>query len=147
MASNEQAIALLTSIDASLKVIAKALTANAPKAVADARDLDSQYGNPKVRFMPRDWTGPSYKDRPFSECPAEMLEMLASTLDYFADRDEAEGATTSKGKPSAPFKRSDAARARGWAQRIRGGWKPTAGAVNAGATNHAWAGQREAEDF
>lgn len=145
MSATQETIDLLRSIDATLKVIAKAHAANAPKAVADARDLDSQYGNPKVRFIPRDWTGPSYKDRSFSECPPDMLDMLASTLDYFAEKDEAEGATTSKGKPSAPFKRADAARARGWAQRLRSGWKPVSGAVN--GQGHAWGQQDEAADF
>lgn len=144
MAAGERAIDLLESIDASLKQLLKAMSANAPKATA--RDLDSQYGNPEVRFMPRDWTGPSYKGRKFSECPAEMLDMLASTLDYFGDKDEAEGAVTSKGKPSAPFKRQDAARARGWAARIRGGWQQPQG-VTAPAGGHAWASGDEDGDF
>lgn len=146
MGASEATIALLTSIDSTLKHVLKALTANAPKAIADARDLDSQYGNPTVRFMPRDWTGPSFKDRRFSDCPPEMLDMLASTLDYFADKDENEGATTTKGKPSAPFKRADAARARGWAQRIRGGWKP-AGAASTNGHAHAWADVGEEAEF
>lgn len=144
MSDEPIAVVLLRSIDATLKQIAKALTANAPKPVAEARDLDGQYGNPEVRFMPRDWTGPSFKGRRYSDCPPEMLEMLASTLDYFADKDEAEGAVTSKGKPSAPFKRADAARARGWAQRTRNGWQQTPGATAGG---HAWAAQDEAGDF
>lgn len=139
------ALGLLASIDVTLKAILKALSTNAPKAIAEPRDLDGQYGNPEVRFLPRDWTGPSFKGQRYSECPPEFLDMLASSLDYFAGKDEAEGATTAKGKPSAPFRRADAARARGWAQRIRGGWKQSAGAAN-GAT-HAWAAGAEDGDF
>lgn len=142
MAGGERAIELLASIDATMKQIAKALTANVPKSAADARDLDGPYGNPEVRFMPRDWTGPSFKGRKFSECPPDMLDMLASALDYFADKDEAEGATTSKGKPSAPFRRADAARARGWAARLRAGWAhPSVSASN----GHAWAADKDSD--
>lgn len=95
--------------------------------IATDRDLDSQYGDPFIKAKdPRDWTGDSMLGRPFSECPPEYLDLLADRFDYFAEQAEAEGRTTSAGKPVAPYNRKDAARARGWAKRLRGGWKPPA---------------------
>lgn len=114
-------ISLLRSIDGTLKQILNARRSTAAKQVADDRDLDGQYGDPEVRLNPRDWTGESMKTRKFSQCPAEFLDMLADALDYFAGKDEAEGKTTNAGKPAAPYRRRDAARARGWAARVRAG--------------------------
>jgi hypothetical protein len=61
-----------------------------------------------------------------SQCPAEFLDLLAGTFDYFAKQAEKNNETTSAGKPVAPYKRKDAARARGWAARKRNGWKGAA---------------------
>jgi hypothetical protein len=115
---------LLRSIDASLKALVAQSRTTAPKTIADDRDLDSQYGDPVVKFMPRDWTGDSYKGRKFSECPANLLDMIAETFDYFAEQAERTNETTTSGKPVAPYKRKDAARARGWAKRVREGKVP-----------------------
>lgn len=112
---------LLGSIDGSLKALVAQKRAESPKAVADERDLLGKYGDPQVTFNPRDWSGPSYKRARFSECPAPFLDMLADTLDYFADQAERTDERTNAGKPVADFKRKDAARARGWAKRIREG--------------------------
>jgi hypothetical protein len=49
--------------------------------------------------------------------------MLADTLDYFARKNEASNALTTSGKPKAVYDRKGAARARGWAARMRGGWQ------------------------
>lgn len=126
-----EAVTLLRSIDASLKVLIKtfgagmvpvAPTTGASKKVATDADLDGKYGDPVINAKdPRDWTGPSMKGRKFSECPAEYLDLVADRLDYFAEQAEKEGKLTSTGKPVAPFNRADAARARGWAWRIRQG--------------------------
>lgn len=121
MSASEETLALLRSIDASLKLLVKQQAVSAPKAVADDRDLDSKYGDPLVKFMPRDWSGPSYKNRAMSECPPELLDMLAETFDYFAQKAAEADERTDAGKPVADFKRKDAARARGWAKRIREG--------------------------
>lgn len=123
MASSD-AIDLLRSIDASLKQLLRVMAVQQPKEIADARDLDSKYGDPVVHFSPRDWTGPSFKGRFMSECPPEFLDVLAETLDYFARKAE-ETNEEYKGKPVAPYKRKDAARARGWAKRKREGWQGT----------------------
>ena len=121
------AIALLTEIRDLLKAMAnRPMPTQAQTALASDADLDGKYGNPAIAAKdPRDWNGPSMKGRLFSECPPEYLDLVASRLDYFAQKADAEGKTTSSGKPAAPFNRADAARARGWAKRMRDGKVPT----------------------
>jgi hypothetical protein len=118
VSDRDEVIGLLRSIDASLKQLVQ--QQRAPEIASD-RDLDGKYGDPEVKFMPRDWAGPSYKGRRFSECPADLLDMIAETFDYFARKAEATNETTDRGKPVSQYKRADAARARGWAKRIRAG--------------------------
>lgn len=126
--ASEDALTLLRSIDGTLKELL-ALTkqrttqmrAAAPKTIASDRDLDSKYGDPVLKFTPRDWTGASFKNRAFSECPPDLLDLVADTFEYFAQQADKEGKTTDKGKPVSEFKRADAARARGWAKRMRDG--------------------------
>lgn len=140
-----EAVDLLRSIDSTLKALL-ALTqqrtaqmrATAPKPVASDRELDSKYGDPKVKFMPRDWSGPSFVGRLMSECPAELLDLLAETFDYFGDKAERENEMTDKGKPVAAYKRQDAARARGWAKRVRDGKVP---AGVSGGQPEGWEGE------
>ena len=124
----QEAIDLLISIDRTLKILAGLISplvqqakAAQPKAIASDHDLDSKYGDPIVKFMPRDWADAPFKGYHFSECPAELLDLLAETLDYFAGQSEAKNELTNAGKPVAPYKRADAARARGWAKRVRNG--------------------------
>lgn len=119
--ATDEALVLLRSIDHSLKQLLKQSAQAQPKAVASDRDLDSEWGNPLVKFNPRDWTGDSMKGARFSQCPAPFLDMLAETFDYFAQDAEAKGTLTTTGKAAAPYKRADAARARGWAKRVRDG--------------------------
>jgi len=118
------ALDYLKSIDATLKqllVLSRQRTAKkTDHEVASDADLDGKYGNPEVRLNPRDWPGPSCKGLRMSECPSEFLDMLAETFDYFAQKAEETGELYN-GKPTAPYKRKDAARARGWAARIRSG--------------------------
>lgn len=123
-ANGEQAVDLLKSIDASLKQLVNLLKQNKPKEIADARDLDGQWGDPVIKAAdPRDWSGPEQKGKRFSQCSSEYLELVASRLDYFADVAEREDKQTANGKPVAPLNRRDAARARGWAKRVREGWQ------------------------
>ncbi len=115
-------IELLRSIDASLKALLGANktqpTATGAKVASDA-DLDGQWGNPEVRSRdPRDWTGAPMLGRKFSECPAEYLDMLAERFDYFAEKN---AAGTEDEQKKARYQRLDAARARGWAARVRAG--------------------------
>ena len=119
-----ESLALLRSIDASLKaLVARQAPATATPAagagVASDRDLDGPYGDPEIKAKaPRDWTGPEMKGRKFSECPAEYLDLLAERLDYFAEKN---AAGTEDEQKKARYQRLDAARARGWASRIRAG--------------------------
>lgn len=144
---SQEAISLLTaierhlaSLDRNIALLVQQRRAAAPKPIASDRELDGKYGDPVVKFMPRDWTGPSFKDRRMSECPAELLDMLAQTFDYFGDQAEKNNERTNAGKPVADYKRKDAARARGWAKRIREGKVPQA------ATSTTAAGWAEPED-
>lgn len=98
-----------------------------PPPVATDSDLASKYGDPVLKFLPRDWTGEDCRNRPFSECPAELLDLVADANDYFARVADEKDEKTDKGRPVSKYKRADAARARGWARRIRAGWKPQAG--------------------
>jgi hypothetical protein len=73
-----------------------------------------------VRKDPKRWLengGDSFVGMPFSHCPPEYLETLASLLDWKAERDDEKG--TEDGKKYARYARIDAGRARGWAARIR----------------------------
>ena len=94
--------------------------------VASDDDLDSQWGDPQVKHEPNanQWKGDSFKGCNFSQCPPKYLKLLAHKLDYMAQKDEEERRTyvNKRGEtvPTAPFKRKDAARARGWAKRNEG---------------------------
>lgn len=120
-----ETINLLRSIDASLKALIG--LQRAPAAATGERvDLDGPHGDPIVRAKdPRDWTGEPMKGRNFSQCPADYLDMIAERFDYFASKEE--------DPKKAKYNRLDAARARGWAQRVRSGHVPrTAPAGNDG---------------
>lgn len=87
--------------------------------IADDRDLDGDYGDPTIKFDPKEkyWQGESFVGFRFSECSAEYLDAMAKYLDACAwglrkdnDPDKAK---------KAGYKEKDAARARGWAIRVR----------------------------
>jgi len=94
--------------------------------VASDHDLDSPKGNPPAKKMPRDWSGPDFKGKKLSECPPELLDMLAERQDYFAEQEDLKKEVDAHGGPKSKWSRLDAARMRGWAKRIRAGWKPAA---------------------
>jgi hypothetical protein len=126
---------ILESMDKSLREInggigllvqrSNARAAAGPPAVAPDRDLDSKYGDPQVKSMPRDWTGPSFVGRKMSECPPALLDMLAERSDYLAKKADENHERTDAGKPVSQYRLQDAARARGWAKRMRTGRAPT----------------------
>lgn len=124
-------LTLLTSIDASLKRIARVYAAPSTTTdtkpggqVASDAELDSKYGDEKIAFSPRDWTGENVKGRPMSTVPPACLDLLALAYDYFAEKNDREKAVDTKGNPKSTYDRRSAARARGWAKRLRAGWKP-----------------------
>ena len=120
MSDDRNALAVLMDIDATLKALlalSKARTAKAHPLVASDADLDGQYGDLVIKAKdPRDWSGETMVGRHLSECPADYLSILADRYDFFA-----QGETDPK---KARYNALDAARCRGWAARIRSGWKP-----------------------
>jgi hypothetical protein len=123
-ATGEDAVRLLQSIDASLKALvahlgcmtATSTLVRGTNIEPIQVDLDGKYGDPTVRAKdPRDWTGDSQLGKPFSECPPAYLDLVADRLDYFC--------TTEDDPKKLKYQQLDAARARGWAKRLRGGWK------------------------
>lgn len=122
----------LKSIDATLKALLERMTpADPTKQIASDKDLDSKWGNPTVKFLPRDWTGDNYTGCQFSDCHPDFLDALAQVFDYFAKKAEENNELTTSGKPKAEYNRKDAARARGWAKRIRASGKLDAPAAKA----------------
>jgi hypothetical protein len=100
--------------------------AHAP-ATVDAGNLDDERGNFEVRKDPPLWIrdgGESFLGHRLSECPTDYLEKLAGFLDWQAKKDEESNYVSPSGRPTAPYKRKDAARARGWAARLRTGQGP-----------------------
>lgn len=109
-----------------------ALEAKSPRATnsrgkllvqpADDRELDSERGNPVVKFDPKKWLkegGKSYSGCNMSECPADYLRVLADFLSWKADN-------PLPGKEKyADYDRKDAARALGWALRAEKANPPT----------------------
>ncbi len=100
-----------------LKRIASAVERMAGPDIATDREMDGKFGNGPVKFMPRDWTGQDYKGAPFSDCPPELLTMLADSYAYFAVKNE--GELTQSGKPKSDFDLLSARLCRGWAKRNR----------------------------
>jgi len=148
------ALHVLRSIDETLKDILRELRQGAAghtgggapgRVAAPDADLDGKYGDPEVKAKdPRDWMGPTMKGRRFSECPPDYLDMVAARLDYFAEQADEKGEKASNGKPASAYKRLDAARARGWAKRIRDGRH--AQTHEQAPTDNGWAGGADERD-
>lgn len=136
-ASAQDVIDTLKSINAGIQLLVEHFGCLSPRniqsssrqaydvpQIATDRDLDSKYGDPEVRYDPRDWTGDSFVGTPLSQCSPAYLDAFAESCDSYADWADETGKLTSGGKPAGPYRRKDASRARGWAKRLRGGWKP-----------------------
>ena len=138
-------VARLNSLERKLAAVALALgpahVSQAAQAVggavtvADDSDLDSEWGDFVVKKDPSRWKGESYAGSTLSHCPSDYLRVLASQYDWMAEQDERANKvyTNKRGEivPTAPFKRKDAARARGWAERNRDKVAATAPAAEA----------------
>jgi len=121
-----ETLRLLRSIDASLKAIVAASLGNrSAEVTASDSDLDSPKGDEVVKFSPRDWTGESFKGSRMSQCPPEFLDIYAETCLYFARKNDENGEKTDRGTPKSTFDKRTAARARGWAARLRNGYTST----------------------
>ncbi len=107
--------------------------ATSPSAASDA-DLDGQYGNPEVKKNPPRWQGESCVGRRYSECPVEFLDEMAGFQSWAAGKEDAKAAAAPAGDAGKPerdtaeknawYARQRAGYARGWAARLRAGWKP-----------------------
>lgn len=125
--SIEQIVAeLVLKVEEHGRVIAALRAALGGSAVAGAggdiapdSDLDGQYGNEKIRMVPRDWKGAPRKGWLMARCEPEFLDLYAVAMMHFAAKNEASGETK-----KARYDRLAAARARGWAKRLREGWVP-----------------------
>ena len=137
---------LLRSIDETLKALlvlsrSKRSAASAPAAVvADDADLDGPHGDEVLKAkMPKDWTGIDYKGARMSECPSELLDIIASRCDYFAQQNDERDEKDGKGRPKSYWDKLTAKRARGWAARKRAGWKaPEAASVQPSSDEISW---------
>jgi hypothetical protein len=120
----------LERIEAKLDLLTKAKASeSATKSegdIAPGSDLDGKYGNEEIRRDPpsKYWSGESYAGRRMSECPADYLDAYAKYKNACAFMNEKEG-KEDKAK-YVGYDRKSAARARGWAQRIRSGYKAPA---------------------
>jgi len=115
MSETKTALEHLASIDAGIQQLIRVLTPVKPVRV----NLDDQWGDPTIKAKdPRDWAGDTMQGKKFSECPAEYLDLLADRYDYFGERED--------DPKKANYNQLDAARARGWAARIRDGYAPPA---------------------
>lgn len=92
--------------------------------VASVSELESPKGNPTVKFVPKSWTGADYKSHKYSECSPEFLDCLAGFLDWAANRKRTQPKDDQEAA-KAKWDELDAARARGWAARLRSGWAPS----------------------
>lgn len=100
-----------------LEAAAEARAAAPPVGgVASDADLDSQYGDPEIRFDPRRWTGPTMAGRRYSQTSPEYLDCVAEFEEWKASR-------PLPGKENdARYSAQRASRARGWAARLRAGY-------------------------
>jgi hypothetical protein len=130
----------LTSIESTQSAILRMLRAMGGGVdIADDRELDGKYGDPDVKFDLRseEWQGASMIGNRFSECPVEWLDALAASKESYAEylRGPKRGAPEDIKK--AGYAEKDAARARGWAKRLRSGWRPAGTARPQGAPPRA----------
>ena len=93
-------------------------------AIADDADLDGQYGDPEVKFSPKKWTGDNFKGSHYSACAPDFLDAYAEALQWSSEHPK-EGR-----EKYAQYDARDAARARGWARRMRSGWRPAVAPAN-----------------
>jgi hypothetical protein len=103
----------------------------ASQLFVDDASLDRHHGDPKVRFAPKSWRGPDFVGKTFSKCSPEFLESLAEALTWAANNPKPDKAKYAEGN------RTDAARCRSWARRIRAKAQTTAPATNGHAKPEA----------
>lgn len=103
-----------------LAALSTASNGNAALAIPDEL-LDNPKNDPIVKAKsPRDWTGDDMSGRRFSECPPAYLDALVTRYNWF--NNTADNAKAETDPKKRRYNELDAARARGWAARLRSGW-------------------------
>lgn len=120
------------------RLLAQQPAASGAPGIASDSDLDSEWGNEEVKKNPKRWQGVDHAGRRMRECSPEFLDCLAEHFDYKAGKEAEDAAAltdadeASKKRKYSGYSRKSAARARGWAARLRAGWKPPAPSDDAG---------------
>lgn len=129
----------LAAIESKLDKVLKATLSQSGGEVADDRDLDSEWGDPVIKFDLRetDWQGASMEGKRFSQCPVEWLDAKAKSDASYAEYLRGPKKGTDEDLKKATYREKDAARARGWAKRLRSGWRPVGAARPQGAPPRA----------
>jgi hypothetical protein len=109
--------------------------------VASDADLDGKFGDPEVKKDPPRWTGSPVAPCHMSQAPAAWLDVLAGFKDWQAWKNDQDNEVDAKGRPKSYYSRLDAARARGWAKRIRDG---KVAPPSAPPANNGWGNSSEA---
>lgn len=125
----------LAAIESKVDKVLKMMLAQSGGDVADDRDLDSEWGDPVVKYDLRDtdWQGPSMEGKRFSQCPVEWLDAKAKSDASYAEYLRGPKKGSDGDLKKATYRDKDAARARGWAKRLRSGWRPAGAARPQGA--------------
>lgn len=116
----EQLETRMTIIETRLAKLETSKPKAAEGGVASDSDLDGQYGDPVVKYdlKPKYWDGESFIGKKMSECSPEYLDATAKYYGACAFMARKDG-----DEKKAGYKDKDAGRARGWAARIRCGFK------------------------
>lgn len=85
---------------------------------AGARELDSEWGNPEIKFAPKNWSGEPVVGRFMSDLQPTTLRALATDYARLARYYDEQGSKDNKGRPKSFYARKDAGRALGWALRL-----------------------------
>ena len=119
-----QVAALVASFDAG-KARTQAAASSPSKQPLGAIDLDDEKSNFVIKKDPPRWKGKSYVGKKLSETEPEFLDTLAGFKQWAAQKDR-----DANDEKKAYWSEMDAARAAGWAARLRAGWKqPSLGLV------------------
>lgn len=115
-------MARLAAIELRLAALEGATSNSGIGRVADTADLDGMHGNPRIKYGLKAKYWGEQPDpnigRTWSQCSPDYLDAAAKYLDACAYMARKGG-----DEKKASYKDRDAARCRGWAARIRGGWQ------------------------
>lgn len=119
--SNAELLAMLQRIEKSQRAIAAQIGLDPVMLQvepADDRELDSEWGNPQIDRVPKNWTGEPLEGRSFSDLQPATLRALAKHYARLADWHDEKKNVDNKGRPRSHWSRKDAQRALGWALRL-----------------------------